>query len=100
MPAFATPEVKNALKGKIVLDPTNAWSPREGAAAEAVRAGGAGSGEWVARQLGDARVSAYARTPYEFIPYDVSYGVSHTGSLGAFTNFKRASKSFTNLHKI
>ena len=44
--------------------------------------------------------SAYARTPYELIPYDVSYGVSHTGSLGAFTNFKRASKSFTNLHKI
>ena len=43
---------------------------------------------------------ASVHTPYEFIPYDVSYGVSHTGSLGAFTNFKRASKSFTNLHKI
>ena len=42
--------------------------------------------------------SAYARTPYEPIPYDVSYGVSHTGSLIAFTDFNRVSKSSINLH--
>ena len=43
---------------------------------------------------------ASVHTPYEVIPYDVSYGVSHTGSLGAFPNFKRASKSLTNLYKM
>ena len=39
----------------------------------------------------DPSNSAYARAPYELIPYDVSYGVAHTGSLRVFTNFSRAS---------
>ena len=49
--------------------------------------------------LVSVRDLASVHTPYELIPYDVSsYGVSHTGSLGAFPNFDRASKSFVNLH--
>ena len=41
---------------------------------------------------------ASVHTPYEVIPYEVSYGVSHTGSLRVFTDLMRASKSSINLH--
>ena len=47
---------------------------------------------------GSAFSLASVHTPYEAIPYEVSYGVGHTGSLRASTNFMRASKSSINLH--
>ena len=46
----------------------------------------------------DGSCSAYARTPYELTPYDVSYGVGHTGSLVAYTNFNMPSKSSIQPH--
>jgi predicted dinucleotide-binding enzyme len=66
VPALS-PEVKSALKGKVVLDTCNPYPERDGESANEIIRSGQGTGVWTAQQLPGARVvrafnSVHAKT--------------------------------------